>query len=440
MGKLPFKIACLLILFIYLFSSITVPVFASMTYSYDTNGNMNSDGTYCYTYNDANQVSQVKNCSTGKVIAQYVYDYMGNRIVKKGYDTSGNLQQTTYTPTKSYETKKLANNTTQNTAYYFINDQLVARKNSDNTKNYYLSDNLGSTSVLTDQNGNVVENTTYYPFGDIRSGGTKSKQLYTGQINDPETGLDYYNARYYNSHIRRFTQPDDVIANVYNPQDLNRYSYVNNNPLTLSDPSGHCFFDPVEFLICSAIFGPVIIANAPALVPAIVDSSARNDLLVTEASLPIDIPMGAIGTKYIIDSGLSPIKKTVLGVAYKYASNLTSALAVNTLNNYVHSQPFVQNAGQTAIASILTSSLTAPYDINSIYSNPSAKISFKSAYHDELVNSGKEFIKGNVEDTAVTSFLSIFTIPQMKFIDIPKNVNTTFNYKKNPFANGGVMY
>ena len=77
----------------------------------------------------------------------------------------------------------------------------------------------------------MVESTTYDPRGEIKSSGTASKFLYTGQERDSETNLHYYNARYYDPHIRRFTQPDDIIQDVYDPQSLNRYSYVRNNPL-----------------------------------------------------------------------------------------------------------------------------------------------------------------------------------------------------------------
>lgn len=256
--KIKTKIGFLFATLLYLFTSTVVPVFANITYTYDANGNMTSDGSNCYSYNDANQVSQVKNCSNNQVIAQYIYDYQGNRIEKKVY-TNGNLQQTVYSPTKEYETKKLANNTTQNTSNYYVNSDLVAKKNPNGSKNYYHNDNLGSASVLTDQTGNIVENTTYYPFGDIRSGGTKSKYLYTGQENDSETGLDYYNARYYYSHIRRFTQPDTLLPNQYDPQQLNRYSYVGNNPLTYTDPTGHIFGvdDVIEVAIGSAIVSEV---------------------------------------------------------------------------------------------------------------------------------------------------------------------------------------
>jgi len=59
--------------------------------------------------------------------------------------------------------------------------------------------------------------------------GTDEK--FTGQRLDG-TGLYYYNARYYDPTIGRFISPDNVAPNYWNPQDLNRYSYVHNNPLT----------------------------------------------------------------------------------------------------------------------------------------------------------------------------------------------------------------
>ena len=204
---------------------------------------MTSDGTDCYTYNDSNQLSKVTNCSTGQTIAQYVYDYQGNRIEKKVYN-NGTLQETVYSPNDGYQTTKLASNgATLNTTYYQVNDENVAQKNPDGSKNYILTDNLGSTTDVTNQSGAVVEATSYYPYGQIRSGGTKSKFLFTGQQNDDETGLDYYNSRYYDSSIQRFIQPDTIISDVYDPQSLNRYSYVENNPLTYTDPSGHCIWD-----------------------------------------------------------------------------------------------------------------------------------------------------------------------------------------------------
>lgn len=238
------KIVSIFLTLLVLFYCSTSSALATSNYLYDANGNMTSDGQYCYTYNDANQLATVKNCSTSQLIAQYIYDGTGERIEKKEY-TNGVLSQTIYNPEKDYETIKLASNSaTQNSTYYFANNQIIAKKNPDGTKLFYQNDHLGSANLLTDANGSIVENTTYDPFGQVLTGGTKSKYQYTGQEKDQETPLNYYNARYYDSQIQHFTQPDTIIPDLYNPQTLNRYSYVQNNPLRYIDPSGHAGADP----------------------------------------------------------------------------------------------------------------------------------------------------------------------------------------------------
>ena len=57
-----------------------------------------------------------------------------------------------------------------------------------------------------------------------------------------DSGLMYYVARYYRPEtFKHFTQPDTIIQNVYDPQSLNHYSYVLNNPYKYVDPSGNEF-------------------------------------------------------------------------------------------------------------------------------------------------------------------------------------------------------
>jgi RHS repeat-associated protein len=99
-------------------------------------------------------------------------------------------------------------------------------------------DHLGSTSLLVDTNGSVVERSEYFPYGAIESGGSE-KYGFTGQENDADTGLMYYGARYYSPGYRVFVQPDTMLPDPYDPQALNRYSYCLNNPLRYTDPSGH---------------------------------------------------------------------------------------------------------------------------------------------------------------------------------------------------------
>jgi len=64
---------------------------------------------------------------------------------------------------------------------------------------------------------------------------------FTGKERDAESGNDYFGARYYGSSMGRFMSPDPITvtsARQADPQQLNLYSYVRNNPLTLTDPSG----------------------------------------------------------------------------------------------------------------------------------------------------------------------------------------------------------
>ena len=149
------------------------------------------------------------------------------------------LNNTVISWSDSFETKTVAGESTQSTTYYFINSELVAKKNPDSSRYYFHNDHLSSSTIVTNSGGTPIEQTKYDPWGDILSGGTKSKFLYTGQEKDTETNLNYYNARYYSSDMRRFTQPDTIIQDAYSPQTLNRYSYVLNNPLKYTDPTGH---------------------------------------------------------------------------------------------------------------------------------------------------------------------------------------------------------
>ena len=69
--------------------------------------------------------------------------------------------------------------------------------------------------------------------------GDNNRKKFTGYERDTETGLDFAQARYFSSTQARFTSADSVLGSIANPQSLNRYAYVGNNPLNFSDPTGH---------------------------------------------------------------------------------------------------------------------------------------------------------------------------------------------------------
>ena len=83
------------------------------------------------------------------------------------------------------------------------------------------------------------------PWGESRGGaGTAlTDYAFTGQRKSDAIGLYFYNARWYDSYITQFSQPDSIIPDPYNPLDWNRYSYVRDNPINYNDPSGHCSGD-----------------------------------------------------------------------------------------------------------------------------------------------------------------------------------------------------
>ncbi len=117
---------------------------------------------------------------------------------------------------------------------------------------YFLSDHLGSVVAVTDSTGTLTSQQRYLPFGGVRSDVnaiTQTDYGYTGQRNlDSGIGLMDYKARFYSPYLNRFIQPDSIVPSPMNPQSLNRFSYVFNNPLVFIDPSGHapCILEPEE--------------------------------------------------------------------------------------------------------------------------------------------------------------------------------------------------
>ena len=109
---------------------------------------------------------------------------------------------------------------------------------------WLLSDHLGSTSLTLDSSGNRLDPNAelrYKPYGDMRynGGGQKTNYRFTGQRWDQGHGLYWFNSRWFDPLVGRFMQADTIVPEPGNPQALNRYSYVLENPLRYTDPTGH---------------------------------------------------------------------------------------------------------------------------------------------------------------------------------------------------------
>jgi RHS repeat-associated protein len=126
------------------------------------------------------------------------------------------------------------------------------------TVNYLLGDHLGSTAITLDSAGGRLNTNTelrYYPYGVVRytAGATLTSFNFTGQRKDSGSGLLFYNARWYDPQIGRFLQADTIVPAPGDPQSLNRYAYVRNNPLRRVDPTGHADIPSVPELMEQAI-------------------------------------------------------------------------------------------------------------------------------------------------------------------------------------------
>jgi RHS repeat-associated protein len=124
----------------------------------------------------------------------------------------------------------------------------VARK--DSGVFYYFSDHLKTAAVETVANGNIQDESDFYPWGGELQFTSSNDNHYkfTGKERDAESGLDYFGARYYGNALGRFMTPDWAAnataipyADFGNPQSLNLYNYVGDNPLAHYDTDGHCW-------------------------------------------------------------------------------------------------------------------------------------------------------------------------------------------------------
>ena len=209
-------------------------------YSYDAAGNLLSDGLHQYKYDAENHLIQVDAGST----ATYVYDADGNRVQKTTttgsggevagtwqflYDQSGRMVQ-------RYDGTFWQGN-------IFVGGRHLVEDGA--VTNFSHSDWLGTERMRSTNTGAVCESIASLPFGD---GQTTTGACYhssplhfTGKERDSESGLDYFGARYDSSSIGRFVSPDPVEitpGRLRDPQQLNLYSYVRNNPLRFVDPDG----------------------------------------------------------------------------------------------------------------------------------------------------------------------------------------------------------
>ncbi len=219
-------------------------------YAYDANGNMTNDGTNTLAYDAA---SQLITSTNGGNAAAYVYDGHGIRIRKCAPNCGSPASSTIYIFSGSKVIAEYDNGAavaSPSREYIYSGAQLLAKSES-GALTYYHSDHL-SNRATTDSSGNVLAQRAHYPFGETwYESGTASKLKFTTYERDSETGDDFAMARYAVSGLGRFSSPDALAGSALAPQSMNRFSYVQNDPINIrSYPCLWLFFPDgsLEFL------------------------------------------------------------------------------------------------------------------------------------------------------------------------------------------------
>ncbi len=169
----------------------------------------------------------------------YVLDQAGHQVTELGSGLNGSMA---WAHTNVWAGGQLL------ATYSAVQD---ANGQADGALHFYLNDWVGTRRVQTDYAGIQEHDCSSLPFGDVptctQSIDGPTEHHFTGKEHDSESGNDYFGARYYASSMGRFMSPDwsssptaVPYASLEYPQTLNLYSYAGNNPLSRTDPDGHC--------------------------------------------------------------------------------------------------------------------------------------------------------------------------------------------------------
>jgi len=220
-------------------------------FGYDLSGNTTGDGVNSYSWNAESQLKTAAGVT-------YTYDGDGRRVSKAGsklywYGSGGDILA---------ETDASGNTTAE---YIFFGGKRIAMLPAGSTPIYYVEDLLGTSRVTTTNAGVVCYDADFYPFGDERppytNTCTQNNYRFEGKERDTETGNDDFGARYYSNRFGRWLSADwssvpvpVPYANLSNPQTLNLYAMVADDPETFADLDGHDvdFWDVVNFVVGAA--------------------------------------------------------------------------------------------------------------------------------------------------------------------------------------------
>ena len=235
-------------------------------YAYDAAGNLISGHNICHQYDTNNRMTvfdgePAEYDADGNLLSlthgsvEYLYEYdSANRLIKTHdteytYDAEGvrirkvrNSENTTYTYNTNAKLSQLLMKTTNGVVTKYVYGLGLIGEETANVFKIHHYDYRGSTVALTDINGNVTDTFKYDTYGKCYhgTGTTNTLFLYNGRdgVVTDQYNLLYMRARYYSPIYKRFINADILHGDISDSTSLNRYSYVNGNPISFVDPFG----------------------------------------------------------------------------------------------------------------------------------------------------------------------------------------------------------
>ena len=245
------------------------------TYTYDPQGNRVSStpSTGTATSTTFDQAGVMTGLTRGTTAAAYVYNGDGLRISKTVNGATASFAWNLQSATPLLLSDGTA-------SYVYGPGDLPLEQITASGAVYYHHDQLGSTTMLTNQAGAPVATYTYGSYGKLLTAtGTAKNQLrFAGQYQDLESGLYYLQARYYDPTTGQFTSVDPLDALTGQP-----YSYAAGNPVNRTDPSGL-----IPWKTIAAVSGVAALAVAVCVLTACIGNAvllAAADLVVASVSL-----------------------------------------------------------------------------------------------------------------------------------------------------------
>ncbi|UOG58936.1 hypothetical protein MAL03_20670 (plasmid) [Leptospira noguchii] len=221
----------------------------ALTLQYDANGNLTrqrdnvKDLTKRISVDSQDRITQIQD-GNNAILGSYWYDESGFRIRRSALEEKNNqfTNVEILYPSKFFGLEFIeSENVITSVNNVYLNGVRIAALNEAGALAYYLTDQVDSVSTVLDDEGNTLSQMQYLPYGEtfVQRGDLNFSPKYNSQELDRESGFYFFNARYYDPGIARFTSADTIIDGEFDTQGWNRFSYVKGNPIGAKDPTGH---------------------------------------------------------------------------------------------------------------------------------------------------------------------------------------------------------